>query len=96
MDKIEAHTDKLECYTCHATWAPQCYGCHVKIDYSQGKQNPDYLAASHAHDIHGNSGEDTLRDFLVDGKYIFEKESDEKTFKLLGTSIARNTMEKRR
>jgi hypothetical protein len=68
MDKIEAHTDKLECYTCHATWAPQCYGCHVKIDYSKGKQNPDYLAASHAHDIHGNSGEDTLKDFLVDGK----------------------------
>ena len=68
MDQIEAHTDKLECYTCHATWAPQCYGCHVKIDYSKGKQNPDYLAASHAHDIHGNSGEDTLKDFLVDGK----------------------------
>lgn len=68
MDQIEAHTQKLECYTCHATWAPQCYGCHVKIDYSEGKQNPDYLAASHAHDIHGNSGEDTLKDFLVDGK----------------------------
>ena len=68
MDKIEAHTDKLECYTCHATWAPQCYGCHVKIDYSEGKQNPDYLAASHAHDIHGQTGEKTLKDFLVDGK----------------------------
>jgi len=68
MDKIEAHTDKLECYTCHATWAPQCYGCHVKIDYSEGKQNPDFLAASHAHDIHGQTGEKTLKDFLVDGK----------------------------
>jgi len=68
MDKIEAHTNKLECYTCHATWAPQCYGCHVKIDYSKGKQNPDYLAASHAHDVHGNTGEKTLKDFLVDGK----------------------------
>jgi len=32
MDQIDAHTDKLECYTCHATWAPQCYGCHVKVD----------------------------------------------------------------
>jgi hypothetical protein len=68
MDKIEAHTNKLECYTCHATWAPQCYGCHVKIDYSNGKQNPDYLAASHAHDVHGNTGEKSLKDFLVDGK----------------------------
>ena len=68
MDKIEAHTNKLECYTCHATWAPQCYGCHVKIDYSKGKQNPDYLSASHAHDVHGNTGEQSLKDFLVDGK----------------------------
>ena len=70
MDQIEAHTDRLECYTCHATWAPQCYGCHVKIDYSKGKQNPDYLAASKHHDKHGISGEDTLKDFLVDGQVI--------------------------
>ncbi|NOR56517.1 MAG: cytochrome C [Sulfurovum sp.] len=68
MDQIQAHTDKLECYTCHATWAPQCYGCHVKVDYSGGKQNPDYLAAS-KHHVNGKTGEvDTLKDFLVDGK----------------------------
>jgi hypothetical protein len=68
MDQIAAHTDKLECYTCHATWAPQCYGCHVKIDYSGGKQNPDYLAAS-KHHVNGKTGEvDSLKDFLVDGK----------------------------
>ena len=68
MDQIQAHTDKLECYTCHATWAPQCYGCHVKIDYSGGKQNPDYLAAS-KHHVNGKTGEvDSLKDFLVDGK----------------------------
>jgi len=68
MDKIEAHNSKLECYTCHATWAPQCYGCHVKIDYSKGKQNPDYLKASKFHDRHGNTGEKNLKYFLVDGK----------------------------
>ena len=68
MDKIEAHSSKLECYTCHATWAPQCYGCHVKIDYSEGKQNPDYLKASKYHDAHGMTGENNLKDFLVDGK----------------------------
>jgi hypothetical protein len=68
MDQIKAHTDKLECYTCHATWAPQCYGCHVKVDYSGGKQNPDYLAASKAHH-NGKTGEvDNLKEFLVDGK----------------------------
>jgi len=68
MDNIKAHTDKLECYTCHATWAPQCYGCHVKIDYSGGKQNPDYLLAS-KHHVNGKTAEMTnLKDYLVDGK----------------------------
>ena len=69
MDTITAHTDKMECYTCHATWAPQCYGCHVKIDYSGGKQNPDYLKASHNHDKNGRTGGmKNLKDYLVDGK----------------------------
>jgi hypothetical protein len=68
MDHVQAHTDKLECYTCHATWAPQCYGCHVKVDYSGGKQNPDYLAASKAHHNGKTAEVDNLKDFLVDGK----------------------------
>ena len=69
MDSIPAHTDKLECYTCHATWAPQCYGCHVKIDYSGGKQNPDYLKASHDQDIHGaTGGMKNIKEYLVDGQ----------------------------
>ncbi len=69
MDQIQAHTDELECYTCHATWAPQCYGCHVKIDYSGGKQNPDYLAASHDQDLHGTTGGmRDLKKYLVDGQ----------------------------
>ena len=68
MDSISAHTEKMECYTCHAAWAPQCYGCHVKIDYSDGKQNPDYLKASHDHDIHGQTGGmKDMRKYLVDG-----------------------------
>ena len=69
MDEIQAHTDELECYTCHATWAPQCYGCHVKIDYSGGKKNVDYLAASHDTDIHGTTGGmRDLKKYLVAGK----------------------------
>ena len=69
MDSISAHTDKMECYTCHATWAPQCYGCHVKIDYSEGKQNPDFLKASHDQDINGaTGGMKDIRDYLVDGQ----------------------------
>ena len=51
---------------CH--WAPQCYGCHVKIDYSGGKQNPDYLAASHSHHNGVTGDHKNLKDFLVDGK----------------------------
>ena len=70
MDSIQAHTDALECYTCHATWAPQCYGCHVKIDYSGGKQSVDYVKMSHDQDIHGTTGgmRKTLKKYLVDGK----------------------------
>ena len=69
MDVVSAHTDNMECYTCHATWAPQCYGCHVKIDYSGGKNNPDYLKASHDHDMHGTTGGmRDLKKYLVPGK----------------------------
>ena len=70
MDTISAHTKKLECYTCHATWAPQCYGCHIKVDYSKGKQNIDWLKASHDHDLHGTGGDmrGDLKKYLIDGK----------------------------
>ena len=69
MDTIETHNSEMECYACHATWAPQCYGCHVKVDYSGGKQNPDYVKASHDQDIHGTTGGmRDLKKYLVDGK----------------------------
>jgi len=35
MDEIQAHTSKMECYSCHAVWAPQTYGSDLKIDYSK-------------------------------------------------------------
>ena len=50
MDTITPHMNKMECYSCHAAWAPQCYGCHVKIDYSQGKTCFDWLEAGHQHE----------------------------------------------
>lgn len=29
---IATHMKKVECYGCHARWAPQCYGCHAQQD----------------------------------------------------------------
>ncbi len=57
MDQIKPHLERMECYTCHATWAPQCYGCHIKIDYSNGNKHIDWLAAGHDQDIHGTTGD---------------------------------------
>lgn len=69
MDVIESHTKKMECYTCHATWAPQLYGGNLKIDYSDAKQNPDFIKASHDKDIHGITGKmRDLKKYLVPGQ----------------------------
>jgi len=47
-----AHLTKTECFTCHTAWAPTCYGCHIKMDYS-AYTNPvnvafDNLASEHS------------------------------------------------
>jgi hypothetical protein len=78
MVSVSKHTEELECYTCHATWAPQCYGCHVKIDYSQsmvdGKlqcaKRPDWVAMGSAHDEQGLTADarGELEQYLIDGK----------------------------
>jgi len=41
MILVTSHLEKLECYACHARWAPQCYGCHAKQDIS--KTSGDWL-----------------------------------------------------
>ena len=70
MVQIAKHMKKMECYSCHDTWAPQCYGCHVKVDYSGGKKGVDWLAVAHAHDVHGTDAakRGTLREFLINGE----------------------------
>ncbi|BCD67264.1 cytochrome C [Nitratiruptor sp. YY09-18] len=70
MVQIGKHLDEMECYACHDTWAPQCYGCHVKVDYSGSKKNVDWLAIAHAHDIHGTDAakRKNLKDYLIDGE----------------------------
>jgi len=49
MDKVAGHMTKMECYACHADWAPQCYGCHVKVDYSGGARSTDWVAIGNSH-----------------------------------------------
>lgn len=41
MKGVSKHLETMECYTCHASWTPQCYGCHVKIDYSRADECPE-------------------------------------------------------
>jgi hypothetical protein len=71
MDQISVHNERMECYTCHATWAPQCYGCHVKIDYSEDAKHIDWLAAASDHDQQGLTGcarNQDMDKYLIDGK----------------------------
>jgi len=43
MSNVSRHMESMECYACHADWAPQCYGCHVTVDYSEGKTDVDWI-----------------------------------------------------
>ena len=37
MGSVGKHMESMECYACHADWAPQCYGCHITVDYSKAR-----------------------------------------------------------
>ncbi len=54
MDKVKGHMENMECYACHSSWAPQCYGCHVVVDYSNGNQGTDWNAVSRNYRETGN------------------------------------------
>lgn len=43
MSDVAGHIDSMECYACHADWVPQCYGCHITVDYSKGKTDIDWI-----------------------------------------------------
>ncbi len=65
MEKVTKHSESLECYACHASWVPQCYGCHVKADYSKdknGKQkhDTDWVASGTARNADGSTAESPL------------------------------------
>ena len=48
MMSVGQHMETMECYACHADWAPQCYGCHITVDYSEGKTDVDWITNANA------------------------------------------------
>ena len=60
MSTIVKHNESLECYACHASWVPQCYGCHVKADYSNGLEDTDWIASGSVVDKNGQTAESPL------------------------------------
>jgi hypothetical protein len=57
MVQVGKHLETMECYSCHSAWAPQCYGCHVKVDYSDGKTSTDWVKSGNKHFADGSTAE---------------------------------------
>lgn len=61
MSSVSRHMDKMECYACHASWVPQCYGCHVQVDFTRKKgksrMGTDWVASGNAHKKNGQTAE---------------------------------------
>ncbi len=60
MSAVGKHMETMECYACHADWAPQCYGCHVTVDYSKGKTDVDWVKTANARGEDGLSADYAL------------------------------------
>jgi hypothetical protein len=43
MSNVVKHQESLECYACHASWVPQCYGCHVQVNYGPDEEGKPYM-----------------------------------------------------
>jgi len=65
MAIVQKHAENLECYSCHASWVPQCYGCHVKVDYGKDAdgnplQDTDWVASGTQRNPDGSTAESPL------------------------------------
>ncbi|MFQ5350549.1 MAG: cytochrome C [Thermoanaerobaculia bacterium] len=60
MTSVAKHMDTMECYACHADWAPQCYGCHITVDYSKGKTDIDWIKNANARRADGLTPDNDL------------------------------------
>jgi len=60
MQSVAKHMDSMECYACHADWAPQCYGCHITVDYSEGKTDIDWIHNANSREADGLTADNQL------------------------------------
>jgi hypothetical protein len=60
MENVEKHMESMECYACHADWAPQCYGCHITVDYSKGKTDVDWIDNANSRKANGLTADNEL------------------------------------
>ncbi|MFQ5563117.1 MAG: cytochrome C [Parvularculaceae bacterium] len=60
MMSVSKHMDSMECYACHADWAPQCFGCHITVDYSKGKTDIDWIANANSRQPNGLTADNAL------------------------------------
>ena len=49
------HLARTECFACHTAWAPTCYGCHIKADYT-AYQRPVQVAFDHLKEEYAKQG----------------------------------------
>lgn len=68
MYQVKEHMQKMECYTCHSTWVPQCYGCHVQVDYSEAVRSTDWIASGKKNFANGETSESIGQAVTMQGK----------------------------
>ncbi len=79
MEQISQHNETLECYTCHSSWVPQCYGCHVQVNYGTDEngnpyQDTDWVASGNSVDESGLTADARGEAVKIPGK-VFESRS---------------------
>ncbi len=60
MMSVGKHMQSMECYACHADWAPQCYGCHITVNYAEGKTDVDWIANANSRQENGLTADNVL------------------------------------
>lgn len=59
------HLETMECYACHATWAPSYLGYTYKIDYSDGNEMVDWIESSAKVNADGTTADADGKSFVM-------------------------------